>query len=123
MDVSSLTKTHTAIALIETSENGWESIKTAVEGAHILHSSESHSPNTTPANTKEGATEVVKNIVQSGTPAKPVAKSNVPVSKHGYSIQTGVFKDTVITKVNKPGDTIRTYKQVIVPIKPRKVKF
>lgn len=70
-------------------------------------------------NTKQGTTEAV----QAGTPAKPVAKSNVPVSKHGYSILTGVFKDTVITKINKPGDTTRTYKQVLVPIKPRKEKY
>jgi hypothetical protein len=83
----------------------------------------SATPSNSSINTKQGTTEAVKTTVQSGTPAKPVAKSNTPVTKHGYSIQTGIFKDTVITKVNKPGDTSRTYKTVTVPIKPKKVKF
>ena len=80
------------------------------------------SPTASPANTKQGTVENVTINTQAVTPARPIKKSNTPSSKHGYSILTGIYKDTVITKVNKPGDTTRTYKQVIVPIKPRKVK-
>lgn len=42
--------------------------------------------------------------------------------RHGYTYKTGVFKDTTITTI-KNGDTIRTYRTIIVPIKPVKEKF
>lgn len=74
MDASSLAKTHTAIKLIETAENGWEAAKTAIEGAHLLHDPKSSSPTTSTNNTKQGD---INNVKKAAENIKPVI-NNTP---------------------------------------------